>query len=526
LANYLETAQNPFIGSEYSLRKAREWLTKCHDNHDLCPRITGSFVPTRLLKIEFDGAQMCASLVDNLTETHCMWAALTYVWGGDQEFQTTLSSLPTMKEKFHVRRLPQTIQDALTVCNGLNLKFLWVDCLCIIQNDAQDLARELAAMPQIYQQAWVTISASTASSADDGFLHDRGYKTHGNQTPISLPYACNDGVNSGTIIIGEGSAPSVAEQNNRLPIHHRAWTYQERRLSPRILDFTNRNLTFICRTGKRCQGHGSMLWTSPEAGLWKAQQHNIPCLEDQDLPTWHSVVVGYMNRKLTFSNDKLKAIAALADVYRIRTKKTYVAGLWKESLIRDMCWRMLPSASLSTTNSWLPRPANYLAPSWSWASVVMREGYEFEFFPSNYAEVKADAVIRHISLKQEPPNTTYGHIESGYLIVEGLASNVIWFYNQASLELGHQFVTTSRDALESFWGDCSAERMLVTALILTRGKMTHYYVGHFIFGLLLVERTPGSFQRVGTFHSSVNAWGSEAIPELDKGFKRQTFTII
>jgi hypothetical protein len=490
-------------------------------------------VPTRLLKVEFDETQMFARLVDNVVEQNPRWAALTYVWGGDQKFKATLSFLSTLKEKFDVHRLPQTIQDALTVCRGLELEYLWVDCLCIIQDDPDDLARELAAMPQIYQQAWVTISASTASSVEDGFLHDRGYKTLRDQTPISLPYAWNDGKITGTIIVGEAGAPSTAEQNNSLPIHHRAWTYQERRLSPRILDFTNRNLTFICRTGKRCQGSGSMLWTSPEAGGWKSQQHNIPCLSNQDLPTWYSVVAGYMTRKLTFPGDKLKAIAALADVYRMRTNNTYLAGLWKESLVRDLCWRVVVPDTLSTRSKWLYRPREYRAPSWSWAAVDMNERHEFEFFPSTYAgvdEVHAVAVVWDVSLQQEPRDTTYGHISSGHVRVEGPAIVKNWSYNKGSLKLGQKSVTTtSRDAMEHFWEARRDASTAVTALILIRGKRTHYQEIYFVFfGLLLLKTKRGVYQRVGTFHSSVNVWemDSNLLPQLDEGFKRKTFTII
>jgi hypothetical protein len=486
-----------------------------------------------LLKIEFDDMRISARLVDALIEPNPKWAALTYVWGGDQEFKATLSTLSMLRKKFDVQRLPSTIRDALTVCKGLELEYLWVDCLCIIQDDPADLARELAIMPQIYQQAWVTISASTAKSVQDGFLHDRGYKTLGDRTPISLPYTYKDGVNSGTIIIGEASRPSVADENDTMPIHHRAWTYQERRLSPRILDFTDRNLTFICRTGKRCQGSGSMLWTSPEAGLWKTQQHNIPCLFDQDLPTWHSVVVGYINRELTFPGDKLKAISALADVYRRSTKKSYVAGLWKESILHDLCWRFMTPRSLKTTDVLLHRPVDYRAPSWSWAAAIMSKRHEFEFFPSKYAgicEVKADAVVREVSLQQKPRNTTYGHISSGFIRVEGLVVTKAWHYNQASFELGNRLATTSRDALEHFWKKDLQAAAEVKALILIRGKLTNDQEEYFIFGLLLVlvDIEKGFYQRVGTFHSSVTGWelASEAQPQLDRGFQRITLTVI
>jgi hypothetical protein len=220
-----------------------------------------------------------------------------------------------------------------------------------------------------------------------------------------------------------------------------------------------------------------MLWTTPDAGLWKAQQHNIPCVFDQDLPTWHSVVVGYINCDLTFPGDKLKKISALAEVYRVRTKNIYVAGLWKENLIRDLCWWVVGPDTLGTKNTWLGRPVEYRAPSWSWAEIQVSKRHKFEFFPSNHAgsfEVHPDAVVRRVLLQQNPRNTTYGHISSGSLTVEGLTLTGSWSYNRGSLKLGRRFVTTSRDTLEQFWEEGLNASAVVTALILVRGKRTHY----------------------------------------------------
>jgi hypothetical protein len=189
----------------------------------MCPGSPGDFVPTRLLKIELDDdGQVVARLVDVFSDAHTKWAALSYVWGGDQEFKTTVSSTSAMREPFSVQRLPQTLRDAVTVCRGLELDYLWADCLCIIQDDADDLAQELAIMPQIYQRAWVTISASTASNVSEGFLHDRGYKTMKSKAPISLSYLAKDDTSTGTVIIGEAEDVEIARQN-ALPIHDRAW---------------------------------------------------------------------------------------------------------------------------------------------------------------------------------------------------------------------------------------------------------------------------------------------------------------
>lgn len=72
----------------------------------------------------------------------------------------------------------------------LRLRYIWIDCVCIIQDDPEDVLREIAKMPQIFQEAFVTISASSARSIHDGFLHYRESLT---ETRLQLPYQTPDG---------------------------------------------------------------------------------------------------------------------------------------------------------------------------------------------------------------------------------------------------------------------------------------------------------------------------------------------
>lgn len=60
--------------------------------------------------------------------------------------------------------LPNTFQDAITVTRMLGLKYIWIDSLCIVQDDAQDWEREAAKMAIIFEAAYVTIAATAASN--------------------------------------------------------------------------------------------------------------------------------------------------------------------------------------------------------------------------------------------------------------------------------------------------------------------------------------------------------------------------
>jgi hypothetical protein len=260
-------------------------------------------------------------------------------------------------------------------------------------------------------------------------------------------------------------------------------------------------------------------------------------LESQDLPEWHVIVKNYAPRKLTFPGDKLKAIAALADLYKTRTKQTYIAGLWRETLVQDLCWVVNTPFLRGPRSCLMPRPFEYRAPTWSWAAIDLQEHLHFGFAENNLrwsfkerCEMIADAKVLDVALEQEPPNTTYGQIHSGHLTLQGLALTTTWFYNQKpGLTLNADQVNTSRDAVESGWADDYDAHAEVTVLLLTKGESTYHKIEHFIFGLLLVEVAPRIYQRVGTFHSSVS--GRVNVDSIDtgqivKGFRRQTFTII
>jgi hypothetical protein len=65
-------------------------------------------------------------------------------------------------------RMPRTIQDAMTLVAQLNLRYLWFDSLCLIQDDPVDLKRAITQMDVIFEAAWVTIIAAQGQSADSG----------------------------------------------------------------------------------------------------------------------------------------------------------------------------------------------------------------------------------------------------------------------------------------------------------------------------------------------------------------------
>ncbi|KAG6992333.1 Pre-mRNA-splicing factor rse1 [Fusarium oxysporum f. sp. conglutinans] len=72
-------------------------------------------------------------------------------------------------------RFPKTFQDAIIVCRKLNIKYLWIESLCIIQDDEHDWAVESPKMCDVYQNAYLTIAAAAAHNSSEGLFHPRPF---------------------------------------------------------------------------------------------------------------------------------------------------------------------------------------------------------------------------------------------------------------------------------------------------------------------------------------------------------------
>jgi hypothetical protein len=165
------------------------WMETCLGSHKDCQKPSRTFNPTRL--IEISGPDKIRLYMPAKGET-TKWAALTYCWGGIQPLQTNKHTLDDWTINIPVSKLPKTIQDAIITTLKIGLKFLWVDGLCIVQDDGAEMAKEIALMPEIYRNAEVTISAAKSSGSHEGFLANI-------ESPLPLdmvfrlPLRCPDG---------------------------------------------------------------------------------------------------------------------------------------------------------------------------------------------------------------------------------------------------------------------------------------------------------------------------------------------
>jgi hypothetical protein len=273
-------------------------------------------------------------------------------------------------ESIPYAQLPRTVQDAITICRNLKVRFLWVDALCIIQDDDRDRSQQIAQMPQIYRNGYITIAAASASDASEGFLHQR-YSPNSETPAFTLPYVCPNSERGNITIF------SLDRDSN--PLDTRAWTLQERLLSPRMLEFSEHQVRWLCRGSLDKPGwtNGWIMRTESDSSKKNILPREIfnrvfdiarsaSRVDDEanlrgSKRDWYSLVQAYTHRKLTRPTDRILALSGLAKEYSAALDDEYLAGMWRKSLLTELLW--------SVQGISYPAPTSFQGPSWSWTSV-------------------------------------------------------------------------------------------------------------------------------------------------------------
>lgn len=341
--------------------------------------IGGAFLPTRLLDLFPIPAHApdCIRLVESVCiEKEVKYAALSYCWGNVKPtVLTTRANLDSHQQNIKLLALPQCLRDAVTVARGLEIRYLWIDALCIIQGDSDDWARESATMCQLFQNAYVTIAAATSESFDEGFLSRRPYEAFDIDFASTLhPQA------AGKITLSTVRDPDSWEKSYlKLDLHldgckwdTRGWVWQEQKLSKRLLVFGKQMIHFRCDHHVRSENGDNVLSDPPSRG------HR---------GKWTKWLDDYTPKHFTFLQDKLPAISGLAkqidqnSIMRGDGTAQYLAGIWYCSEWRkphkgsgwqhQLFWSPIsPGQSFQEMLEQFKCTdlRTYTAPSWSWAS--------------------------------------------------------------------------------------------------------------------------------------------------------------
>lgn len=385
--------------SEASYEQAREWIRDCLEKHGTRGS-AGHFqnheliIPTRLLELKSEKAAQRISLAQ-ISAVPAPYAALSYCWGtGAAPWKTTNANLSSRaSDGFNEADLPLTLRHACHITRKLGLSYIWIDCLCINQDDEEEWLSESAKMHGIYNQAYITIAAVSSSTSSDGIFNQQCQdRSNGIGSFVPFRSILPDGRRSTLYITDIDLIGQWGDLLFKGPLCRRAWSCQELLLSPRILYYAKTQLFWQCAHSIRSQDNmmqlpSTTLWGLERtefgpANMWRdvllegdyrgiSERRNhrpsggtltMTQLSVEDLSkVWYHRIVGfdYSRRKMTYGRDKLLAISSLAQILYKRRPNPYYAGLWRDCLLEGLCWvRREPGG----------KAAEYRAPSWSWAA--------------------------------------------------------------------------------------------------------------------------------------------------------------
>jgi hypothetical protein len=355
----------PSTGSDISLSFAKDWIETCRTSHKRCRRERTGRLPTRLLELHEGGVRLCITV----NATSCQeYVTLSHCWGTLQILKLKTSNIDTLMEGVSFENLCKTFQDAVKVTRALGYSYLWIDSLCIVQDDEDDWRKESALMKEVYCNAVVNLAATNAKDGSVGLFRERDVSRASRQYIQTTTSDSNDykgRINSQIFELMDDRA--YYRCLSRTLLSNRAWAFQERYLAERTIHFTSEQLFCECRYQIACEAwpKGVKPALARMGDIpFPSRTYKHPYGPEEE---WRQVVLHYSRAKLTYPRDKLVALSGVAHKYQEKTGDRYVAGLWRNGLEKHLCWAVerilenqLPASEIHSTT--------YRAPSWSWAS--------------------------------------------------------------------------------------------------------------------------------------------------------------
>ncbi|KAH7195362.1 heterokaryon incompatibility protein-domain-containing protein [Fusarium oxysporum] len=345
----------------------RHWISQCQQKHidrGLRPYAVVPWYPTRLQDLGDPKSISVPRLIETATNLpKGPYLTVSHCWGKSKHICATTNNLQSLYTGVH--SLPRTFQDAATATRNLGYRYLWIDSVCIVQDDEEDWAREAALMYKVYTTAECNLAAA-ASRGSSGGLFFKRTGLHGQCVAQNVRGDVIDCFADDELFQREiKHSPLQQERDSSIC---RAWVHQEWLMSKRTIHFARNQVFWGCDHLCACEVFPDGL---PDCIRYDGKKNfaedlgNATCLKSRDInadTSRISLITNYTSRELTKSSDRLPALSGIAKWLQPHLGNPgYLAGLWNNSdLYRQLAW-----FSCTTEN---PRP-QYRAPSWSWASI-------------------------------------------------------------------------------------------------------------------------------------------------------------
>ncbi|KAI8716077.1 HET domain-containing protein [Fusarium sp. LHS14.1] len=369
------------IAPYYQPHLLRQWMSCCHERHGNACHMPAwrSTDDDTFPQLRFvDTEQFC--IVDSPED--CQYAALSYVWGSAAHNRLT----NTQRTARWLRDpgclllndvVPKTIFDAIQVARSIGFKYLWIDSLCIIQDDDDDKRRQLSYMDCVYANAYCTIAAVNALHVDMGITGVRdSLMRHPQQAMVPV---------SSSLHLIRTTHLYTGTAYEKSSWKRRAWTMKESLLSRRLIMFTDDEVFWRCQRATWCESLALEVCSMQQMEPRITSYQSFGCYDLMEIgpsqafrPEYaYRVISQYAKRSITNQSDSLKAIQGY--LHRLYMKHTLAQSNWghllflrfDESLawIGGDCARRVAEECVYNRDGSSHRVR---FPSWSWL------GWDFE----------------------------------------------------------------------------------------------------------------------------------------------------
>ncbi|KAF2489301.1 HET-domain-containing protein [Lophium mytilinum] len=367
-------------------------------------------MPKRILQIESSDIPQAPFRIRllNTNDKFQRYVALSHCWGLEQPLTTEEATVDAWMMDIPWVQLPKTFQHAIEITASLGCSHLWIDSLCIIQDSRTDWEEQSAQMAAIYQHAVVTVVAASAASDTEGFLGPRPKRLNG--TVLFHPEGPN--MSPRPVAFRESLSHYDDDVASIDPLEKRAWAFQERLLSARVLVFSLHELRWECNIMGCCECHGydehSVTWHVDTPHPYSRAMFSRKNRRDLYLFWYNEIIPRFTRASLTKGNDKLPALSGVVQVLSNILEDQYVAGVWYDGSIEGLLWmgRNRGKHHISGT---------YRAPSFSWASL------DCEVIYDTYGAFAKELLFTEVvELRCTPAGLDpFGEVLDGYVILNG-----------------------------------------------------------------------------------------------------------
>lgn len=506
----------------------RSWMASCEQEHPQCrktqplrPRL-----PHRVIDVGQPGEDASISLYESKEQEQHDYLALSHCWGDPRTVpKTTLETLALHRHQIPEATLSQTFKDAVEITKTLGFRYIWIDALCIVQDDPDDWAKEAALMQRVYAGASLTIAATSSKDGTGGCHNER---QSGHEFELTCPNNACTGLRVRPAV--DHDFPTLLTgghhhtEGSSLPLQSKKWAFQERMLSRRLFHYTNDELIWECGTETWCECGSPLDQTFRHKSRFVEFQRTVPTLPNKEaqklaLDAWCSQVGDYSCMHLAHAIDILPAFSAFVRTSHGHGLGSYKAGLWDASLPALLCWRSYGGNR---------RPPSYCAPTWSWASVQGHvDTRVWQIRDDRPSSAVRDAVVLSVQCTPEGPDP-FGRITGGMLVLQaaGFETRVLRCDSPATtrvLRRDSPAITfgdwNDRD-LECYF-DTDDERVGIEGQLVW---VTYVYQhGYWFESLVLRQNLDGTFRRIGLLRASN---GNPATSKKLRSFSRKTFNIV